>query len=85
MTEARIKDVTCPQCRQPFVLRWQDYENVPGEYVTFEPSPFDPHRERLRLPKHRNVKVTLEVRGCPSGGVYDVIVRCPHCDYEEPL
>jgi rRNA maturation protein Nop10 len=28
---------------------------------------------------------TLEIRGCPSGGIYDVIISCPHCNYEEPL
>ena len=30
-------------------------------------------------------KSTLIIRSCPSGGVYDVKVSCPHCDYEEPL
>ena len=29
--------------------------------------------------------VTLCIRSCPSGGIYDVIIRCPHCDYEEDL
>lgn len=28
---------------------------------------------------------SLILRGCPSGGIYDVMIRCPHCDYEEPL
>ena len=28
---------------------------------------------------------TLIIRGCPSGGIYDVSIRCPHCDYEEAL
>ena len=28
---------------------------------------------------------TLTMRGCPSGGVYDVFISCPHCDYEEAL
>ncbi len=28
---------------------------------------------------------TLQLRGCPSGGIYDVSIRCPHCDYEEEL
>ncbi len=28
---------------------------------------------------------TLFIRGCPSGGIYDVLINCPHCDYEEPL
>lgn len=28
---------------------------------------------------------TLIIRGCPSGGIYDVSIRCPHCDYEEEL
>lgn len=30
-------------------------------------------------------KETLILRGCPSGGIYDVSIRCPHCDYEEQL
>jgi hypothetical protein len=29
--------------------------------------------------------LTLIVRYCPSGGVYDVSIRCPHCGYEEEL
>jgi len=28
---------------------------------------------------------TLIIRGCPSGGVYDVSLNCPYCDYEEEL
>lgn len=28
---------------------------------------------------------TLIIRNCPSGGIYDVSLRCPYCDYEEPL
>jgi rRNA maturation protein Nop10 len=28
---------------------------------------------------------TLIIRDCPSGGVYDVSISCPHCDYEEEL
>jgi len=28
---------------------------------------------------------TLDMRGCPSGGIYDVSISCPHCDYEEEL
>ena len=28
---------------------------------------------------------TLFLRGCPSGGIYDVSIGCPHCDYEEEL
>jgi len=30
-------------------------------------------------------KQTLIMRGCPSGGIYDVSISCPHCDYEEEL
>lgn len=26
---------------------------------------------------------TLVLRGCPSGGIYDVRVRCPYCTYKE--
>jgi hypothetical protein len=28
---------------------------------------------------------TLIIRGCPSGGIYDVHIACPHCTYEESL
>ncbi len=28
---------------------------------------------------------SLFISDCPSGGVYDVKVACPHCDYEEEL
>lgn len=28
---------------------------------------------------------TLVIRSCPSGGIYDVLIRCPFCNYEEPL
>ena len=31
------------------------------------------------------VKQTLIIRSCPSGGVYDVSVRCPKCGLEEEL
>lgn len=29
--------------------------------------------------------VTLSAKGCPSGGIYDVSIKCPHCEYEEHL
>lgn len=29
--------------------------------------------------------MTLRLRGCPSGGIYDVSIHCPHCNYEEEL
>lgn len=56
--ETRLRDVTCPQCRNEFELRWNDYSDKPQ---------------------------TLLLRGCPSGGIYDVRISCPHCDYEEEL
>jgi len=28
---------------------------------------------------------TLILRGCPSGGIYDVSIHCPYCNYEEDL
>jgi len=34
---------------------------------------------------YSDADATLILRGCPSGGIYDVIISCPHCDYEEPL
>ena len=53
-----LKNVTCPQCKEKFILIWNDYSDTPE---------------------------TLKLRGCPSGGIYDVSIKCPHCDYEEPL
>jgi hypothetical protein len=29
--------------------------------------------------------LTLDIRDCPSGGVYNVTIRCPHCGYDEEL
>jgi hypothetical protein len=28
---------------------------------------------------------TLFIRSCPSGGIYDVRIECPHCDYVEEV
>lgn len=29
--------------------------------------------------------LTLVIQGCPSGGIYNVYITCPHCDYREEL
>lgn len=34
---------------------------------------------------YTNKPQTLFFNGCPSGGIYNVFIRCPHCDYEEEL
>ena len=34
---------------------------------------------------YKPVKETLIIRVCPSGGLYDVRIKCPHCNYEEEL
>jgi len=34
---------------------------------------------------YSNNKYPLIIRSCPSGGVYDVSIHCPHCNYEEEL
>lgn len=34
---------------------------------------------------YSTVKETLIIRSCPSGGIYDVSIECPYCDYEEEL
>jgi hypothetical protein len=54
----RLADVICPQCEEPFRLRWERYAAEP---------------------------CTLCLRGCPSGGIYDVSIECPYCDYKEDL
>ncbi len=30
-------------------------------------------------------EATLKISSCPSGGVYTVLINCPHCSYEEEL
>jgi len=32
-----------------------------------------------------NYSYSLRIRGCPSGGIYDVSVSCPNCNHEESL
>ena len=32
-----------------------------------------------------DTKQTLSPSSCPSGGIYDMKVSCPYCDYEEEL
>jgi hypothetical protein len=39
----------------------------------------------LRWEYDNGKRETLIVRGCPSGGIYDISISCPHCDYEEAL
>lgn len=34
---------------------------------------------------YRGRKQTLFPRSCPSGGMYDIRIECPHCDYSEQL
>jgi len=60
VTEVRLRDQVCPQCRETFELCWNDYD-------------------RGKRPQ------TLFMRGCPSGGIYDVFIECPHCHYHEDL
>jgi len=57
-TPEDLKHVVCPQCKKPFTLCWNDYQDKPQ---------------------------TLFIRGCPSGGIYDVYIECPHCNYREDL
>jgi hypothetical protein len=68
----RLADVTCPQCRRAFRLCWDDI----AEWREHAP-------EGERYVVHQ--RTTLVIRSCPSGGVYDVRIDCPHCDYEEEL
>lgn len=32
-----------------------------------------------------NKPMTLILQGCPSGGIYNIYISCPHCSYEEEL
>lgn len=40
---------------------------------------------RLTWNDYSDTPETVIIRDCPSGGVYDVSIRCPHCDYVEEL
>jgi len=31
------------------------------------------------------VESTIKFKGCPSGGIYDIFIKYPHCDHEEQL
>lgn len=61
-----------------------------------EPDDDEPRLKDMECPQCRKAFVliwndysdkrqTLFMRGCPSGGIYDVAIKCPHCNYEEPL
>ena len=28
---------------------------------------------------------TIIIRSCPSGGIYNATIKCPHCNYEEEV
>ena len=73
--EDRVRDVVCPQCSKPFRLCWNDYTTVDPD-LQFET------RDSGRPTHHPE---TLRISDCPSGGVYNVAVHCPHCNYEEEL
>jgi hypothetical protein len=40
---------------------------------------------RLTWNDYSDTPQTLITRECPSGGIYDVSISCPHCDYREEL
>lgn len=56
--EKSLRIAQCPQCKEEFILAWNDYSDK---------------------------SQTVVVRACPSGGVYDVSIECPFCDYKEEL
>lgn len=67
-----------------------DIENISGSsYVSKDLKnvicPQCEKKFRLMWNDYHNAPQTLIIRGCPSGGVYDVSIRCPHCNYEEEL
>lgn len=66
---SKLSEMVCPQCRKPFILTWNDYS----------------YDERTKRFNSGDRGSTLEMRGCDSGGIYDVAIACPHCDYREGL
>jgi hypothetical protein len=65
----KLSQTVCPQCRRPFILTWNDYSY---------------NHETLEFNSGKQ-GATLVMRGCDSGGIYDVSIHCPHCNYEEGL
>ena len=85
--ERRLRDQTCPQCGKGFRLRWNDDTATPGSGTHALHLTNDPLAGLLPpiMVPNKLDKQTLMLRGCPSGGIYDVAINCPHCDYEEEL
>jgi len=71
-----LKFQVCPQCGKLFRLVWNDHTKVRFD---------DDRGQATAVPGDYGISQTLNIRGCPSGGVYDVSISCPHCDYEEGL
>ena len=71
-----LKFVVCPQCGEWFRLTWNDYTVKRNDDNLKQ---FTDNRSRY------GIRQTLMIRSCPSGGVYDVSIECPHCNYEEEL
>lgn len=59
----------CPQCQKEFRLRRE----------TVHVSGYDWSKPRVEY------QPTLNISSCPSGGIYNVTIQCPWCQYEEEL
>ena len=79
----RIKDVQCPRCGEPFVLRWEGQEDTgKRERVA---SPTGIASLSLILPIYRDVPITVESVCGLDFECEGMWISCPHCDYEEEL
>lgn len=64
---------------------WQESGYEQGEKIANVVCPQCKKRFVLDWNGYGKMEQTLMMRGCPSGGIYDVYIQCPHCDYTEEL
>lgn len=62
-----------------------EQEEGPSESLKYQNCPQCHRQFRLTWNDYSDRPQTLLMRGCPSGGIYDVSIQCPHCKYEEDL
>lgn len=59
-----------------------------GKCLAFQVCPQCKHVFRLTWNDYSTTSQrpqTLHISSCPSGGIYDVSISCPHCNYHEAL
>jgi hypothetical protein len=79
----------CNRCHRPMdepsSLIYQKVTLEPGMRLADVICPQCKRLFRLTWNDYSDTPETLHMRSCPSGGIYNVTIACPHCDYEEEL